>query len=69
MCFRSECISVWNVKTGRYRGEFTGNHGEVVGTALLPDGSQLVAGSADGRIRFWDFPAAMEQIRKFEDSL
>jgi WD40 repeat protein len=67
--FTSEGISVWNVKTGRHRGEFTGCPSHVNGVVLLPDGSQLVAGCTDGKIRFWDLPAAMKQIRNFENSL
>lgn len=67
--FTSEGISVWNVKTGRHRGEFSGCPTDVNGIVLLPDGSQLVAGCVDGKIRFWDFPAAMERIRSFENSL
>lgn len=66
--FTSENISVWNVKSGRHRGEFTGSSG-TVGAAILPDCSQLVSGSADGKIRFWDFPSAIERIRGFESSL
>lgn len=67
--FTSVGIGVWNVKTGRHRGEFTGCPTKMIGMALLPDDSQLVAGCADGKIRFWDFPAAMKQIREFENSV
>jgi WD40 repeat protein len=65
----NEDISVWNVKTGRHRGQFAESGGDVNGLVLLPDGSQLVAGCSDGRILFWDFPAAMKKIRDFEASL
>jgi WD40 repeat protein len=67
--FTSEGISVWNAQSGRHRGEFTGCPSHVIGAALLPRGGQLAAGCSDGKIRFWDFPAAMKQIRSFEDSL
>ena len=62
-------IGVWNVKTGRHRGHFTGSGSDVIGIVLLADGSELVAGCTDGVIRFWDFPAAMKQIHDFENSL
>ena len=52
-----EGISVWNAKTGRHRGEFVGCVGHVNGIKFLPDGSELVSGSDDGTIRFWDFAA------------
>lgn len=65
--FAHKGISVWNAKSGRHRGELTA--GEAIGMAILPDGSELVAGSSDGHIRFWDFAAAMKRIRDFEESL
>ena len=67
--FTSEGISVWDVKTGRHRGDFSGCPTNVNGIALLPDGSELVAGCIDGTIRFWDFAGAMKQICDFENSL
>jgi WD40 repeat protein len=67
--FSNQGISVWNVKTGRHRGEFTGCPCRINGVVLLPDGSKLVAGCEDGHVRFWDFPAGMKRIREFEDSL
>ncbi len=67
--FTSEGTSVWNMATGRHRGEFTGCHTAVIGIELLPDGRQLMAGCQDGKIRFWDVPAALKQIQEFENSL
>jgi WD40 repeat protein len=64
----SEGISMWNVRTGRHRGEFTGCPSNVNGVVLLPGGSELVAGCDDGIIRFWDFEAATKRIGDFENS-
>jgi len=62
--FSPEGISVWSIASGRHRGQFvTGN---LIGSAILPDGSKLVAGCSDGHIRFFDFPAAMKQIHDFD---
>ena len=66
--FTSRGISVWNVASGRHRGEFTGPITDVNGLALLNDG-KLVAGCNDGVIRIWDFPAALQKITEFERSL
>jgi len=46
-----------------------GLRGELIGIALLPDGSELVSGSTDGNIHFWDFPAAMKRIADLKGSL
>lgn len=67
--FTSRGISVFNVRSGRHRGEFGGCPTAVRGIALLPDAGQLIAGCNDGKIRFWDFAAAMKQIQEFEASL
>jgi WD40 repeat protein len=67
--FTSVGISVWNSQTGRHRGEFAGCPTHVIGAALLADSGHLAVGCSDGRIRFYDFPAALKQIRAFEDSL
>jgi hypothetical protein len=66
--FTSRGISVFCVRSGRHRGEFTGSPTNLSGFALLPDGSQLVVGSG-GVVRYWDFQGALKQIRDFEASL
>jgi WD40 repeat protein len=58
-------IDIFNVKTGRYRGFFSGPMSEMNGLILLPDGSQLVAGGNDGKIHFWDFNAAINITKSF----
>jgi WD40 repeat protein len=67
--YTSRGISVWNVETGRHRGELTGGASRINGIALLPARGQLVAGSSDGNIRFWDIAESLRQIRAFEASL
>jgi WD40 repeat protein len=57
------------VKNGRQRGDFVGNPTDLNGFVLLADGSQLVTGCHDGRIRFWDFENGVNTIKKFERSL
>lgn len=64
----NQSVAIFNRQTGRQSGEFTGCL-RINGLVLLPDGSQLVAGCEDGKIRFWDFPKALETVKSFEASL
>jgi WD40 repeat protein len=64
--FTSRNVNVWNVATGRHRGDFEGCPLNVTGIALTPDGKTLIAGCIDGKIRFWDFAAGIAQIKAFE---
>ncbi len=67
--FTSRGVDVWNVKSGRHRGEFSGCPITLTGLELLDGGRRLVAGCADGRIRIWDADSAIKQIAEFERSL
>ena len=67
--FTSRGVDVWNVKSGRHRGEFAGCPTTLTGLELLDGGRRLVAGCADGRIRIWDAESAVKQIAEFERSL
>jgi hypothetical protein len=63
-------VCVFSAKTGRHRGQFAAPElWRLNGVVLLPDGSELVAGDSGGKIRFWDFQAAMKSIREFEKTL
>ena len=64
----SRGVSVFSVKSGRHRGDFVGCPTNIRGFVVLPDSNQLVAGCRDGKMRFWDFEGAMEQVREFEAS-
>lgn len=67
--FTSYGVDVWNVKSGRHRGELIGCPTNLTGLGLLGDGRRLVSGCADGRIRIWDAESAIKQIAEFERSL
>ena len=60
---------VYNVDSGRHRGDFSGPVSNVKGFGILPELGQLVAGSNDGKIYFWDWEQGMKQIAEFESSL
>jgi WD40 repeat protein len=66
--FTSLGVDVWNVKSGRHRGEFIGCPTNLTGLILFSGGRRLVSGCADGRIRIWDAESAIKQIAEFERS-
>jgi len=67
--YSSRSISVFNVRSGRHRGDFVGCPTEVNGMALLAGGDQLAAGCCDGKIRFWDLKTGLNAIRRLETSV
>ena len=64
--FTSRGISIWNVKTGRHRGELQGCPANSHGFGFLADNTKIVMGCGDGKIRIYDFAKALDEIRKFE---
>jgi hypothetical protein len=63
-------INLWNAQTGRHRAGFAARwHGRVNGMFFSQDERQLIAGSLDGKIRYWDFHDALQRIRALEASL
>ena len=56
-------IYVWNINTGRHRGNFVGCHGRITGVALTSDNKTLIAGCRDGKIRFWDFAKGIKKMK------
>jgi len=67
--FTTRGVGIWNVETGRFRGEFSGCIASVYGFALLPDGKRLVEGCGDGTVFVWDAASAIAKIGQFENSL
>lgn len=66
--FTSRGIDIWNVKSGRHRGEFSDCPSAVSGMILLGN-DRLVANCDDGTLRVWDLATALKAIRAFEDSV
>ena len=65
----SRGISIWNVETGRHRGELSGCPTKLTGLGFLRGKSKVVAGCGDGVIRIWDLADALTKIDKFEELL
>jgi WD40 repeat protein len=66
MFFTSRGISIWNVETGRHRGELSGCPTKLNGLGFLRGTTKVVAGCGDGIIRIWDLANALTKIREFE---
>ncbi len=69
-------INIWNVKSGRHRGNLTEGFSLAWGAVIVPDESRVAVcggvylGTKGVQlVRFWDLAAALKQIRAFEDSL
>ena len=48
-------ISLWDTETGQYKLPLAGNVGGVISVVFSPDGQRVAAGSADRKIRLWEF--------------
>jgi WD40 repeat protein len=64
--FTSRGISIWNVETGRHRGELSGCPTRLNGLGFLRGKAKVVAGCGDGIIRIWDLANALTKIGEFE---
>lgn len=52
--FHTNVIKVWDVETGSIIQTFDDFHSEILSTAFVADGQQIISASRDG-IRLWDF--------------
>lgn len=59
-------VELYDLSTGRY-SQLAIPDAELISLGFLPDGSQVVAGCSDGRLRTWDNP--LTQMGGSEDAL
>jgi WD40 repeat protein len=64
--FTSRGISIWNVESGRHRGELNGCPTKLNGLGFLSNKTKLITGCGDGIIRIWDLSDALTKISRFE---
>jgi len=65
----SRGVAIWNLKSGRHRGELEGPIDYVTGMAFTKGAHRLIVGCCDGKIRVWDVDRAFKEIAAFEKSL
>ena len=55
-------ISVWDTQTGQNKKPLAGDIGGVLSVVFSPDGEMVASGSADNKVRLWEFNAADYEI-------
>src|SRR5262245_20398934 len=64
---RDNTIAIWSPDSPSPRTRLLGHEGPVVAIAYSPDGNQLVSGSMDQTVRFWDAATGTNRVtRRFQ---
>jgi hypothetical protein len=62
-------IGIWNVESGRFRGEFSGCEYSNDAFDVALSGQRLFERCRDGKLLMWNVQSAIGHIAEFEDSL
>lgn len=60
---RDGLVRLWDVATGKERGQLRGHTGDVHAVLLTPDGKTVASASRDGTVRLWDAVTGKELYR------
>ena len=55
-------ISVWDTETGQYKKPLAGDIGGMISVVFSPNGQIVASGSADNKVRLWEFNASDYEI-------
>lgn len=61
-------VYIWDVETGNRLETLRGHRDSVHSVAFTPDGKQLVSGSLDKTLKYWDVTGLMSGIKGREDA-
>jgi len=56
-------IKLWNINTGKLKGEFTVPYGGILSLTFLAKNNRLLSAGGDGIIRLWDLKQKQESLR------
>ena len=55
-------ISIWDTETGQYKKPLAGNVEGAISVVFSPDGQRVASGSADNKVRVWEYNASDYEV-------